>query len=307
MFFAVYSVRQRPIFLGGMIVIHDPACAEFGSYMRPEQPARVLKTREHLLATHPDWAWQAPLPVAEETVLLAHDAALLARLRKAEDFDADTPYFDCIAERALASVGGSLAALDHALAGRRAFSLMRPPGHHATRSRAMGFCYLNQVAVAVLEARRRGVRRVAVWDFDAHHGNGSEEILDNASGVLYVSVHQSPCYPGSGLHAHGNCANFPVVPRTPRAAVLEIFRKSWNEILAFHPDLVFVSAGFDAYARDPLAHLTLEVEDFGVLGRWVRESGLPTAAVLEGGYSPDLPLLVDAFLAAWEAQPVPPR
>jgi acetoin utilization deacetylase AcuC-like enzyme len=240
-------------------------------------------------------------------VLLAHDAALLARLGKAEDFDNDTPYFSRIEVHARIAVGGALAALDQALAGQRAFSLLRPPGHHATRNRAMGFCYLNQVAIAVLEARRRGVRRVAVWDFDAHHGNGTEEILNGASGVIYASVHQSPCYPGTGLHTHDNCANFPVAPRTPREVLLEVLRKSWNEILAFHPDLVLVSAGFDAYAHDPLAHLTLEAADFGALGRWVREAGIPTAAVLEGGYSPELPLLVDAFLAAWEAQPAPPR
>lgn len=290
-----------------MIVIYDPACADFGSYLRPEQPARVIKSAEHLRAAHPDWVWQVPTRAAEETVLLAHDAALLARLRKPEDFDNDTPHFDRIFDHALASVGGALAAMDHALAGRRSFSLMRPPGHHASRSRAMGFCYLNQVGVAALEARRRGVPRVAVWDFDAHHGNGTDEILAGAGGTLYVSVHQSPCYPGTGLRPEDNCANFTVAPRTPRESLLETLRTSWNELLAFHPDLVLVSAGFDAYAHDPVAHLTLDAADFGILGRWVRESGVPTAAVLEGGYSPDLPLLIDAFLTAWDSPPAPPR
>ena len=290
-----------------MIVIHDPACAEFGSPERPEQPARVLKTAELLRATHPDWEWQRPDGAAEAAILLAHDAALLARLRKPEEFDADTPYFARIDEHAVRSVGGALAVLDHALAGRRAFSLLRPPGHHATRSRAMGFCYLNQVAIAALAARRRGVGRVAVWDFDAHHGNGTEEILAGVEGTLYVSVHQHPCYPGTGLASEGNCLNFPVAPRLPREALLEEMRKSWNALLAFHPDLVLVSAGFDTYAQDPVAQLTFEPADFGSLGRWVRESGLPTAAVLEGGYSADLPLLVDAFLSAWEALPAAPR
>ena len=290
-----------------MIVIHDPACAEFGSPERPEQPARVTNTAELLRATHPEWEWQLPGAAEEATILLAHDAALLARLRKPEEFDADTPYFDRIAEHAVRSVGGALTALDHALAGRRAFSLLRPPGHHATRSRAMGFCYLNQVAIAALEARRRGVARVAVWDFDAHHGNGTEEILAGVAGTLYVSVHQTPCYPGTGLASEGNCLNFPVVPRLPREALLEVMLQSWNALLAFHPDLVLVSAGFDAYARDPVAQLTFEPADFGSLGRWVRESGLPVATVLEGGYSADLPLLVDAYLSAWATPPGPPR
>ncbi len=290
-----------------MIVIHDPACAEFGSPERPEQPARVIKTAEHLRATHPEWEWRLPGAVAEETILLAHDAALLARLRKPEEFDADTPYFDRIADHAVRSVGGALTVLDHALAGRRAFSLLRPPGHHATRNRAMGFCYLNQIAVAALEARRRGVGRVAVWDFDAHHCNGTEDILAGVDGTLYVSVHQTPCYPGTGLASEGNCLNFPAAPRLPREALLEVMRQSWNALLAFHPDLVLVSAGFDAYAGDPVAQLTLDAADFGILGRWVRESGLPAATVLEGGYSADLPLLVDAYLTAWAAQPPPPR
>ena len=290
-----------------MIVIHDPACAEFGSPERPEQPARVIKTAELLRAAHPEWEWQLPGGAPDETILLAHDAALLARLRKPEEFDADTPYFEGILDHAIRSVGGALLAMDHALAGRRAFSLLRPPGHHATRNRAMGFCYLNQIAIAALEARRRGVARVAVWDFDAHHGNGTEEILAGVAGTLYVSVHQTPCYPGTGLAAEGNCIDYPVTPRLPREALLEVLLKSWNALLAFHPDLVLVSAGFDAYARDPVAQLTLETADYGILGRWVRESGLPTATVLEGGYSPDLPQLVDAYLTAWAAEPPPPR
>lgn len=288
-----------------MIVIHDPACAEFGSSERPEQPARVIKTAELLRANHPEWEWQLPGGAPEETILLAHDAALLARLRKPEEFDADTPYFDGIAEHALRSVGGALSALDHALAGRPAFSLLRPPGHHATRNRAMGFCYLNQIAIAALEARRRGVARVAVWDFDAHHGNGTEEILAGVAGTLYVSVHQTPCYPGTGLASENNCLNFPVAPRLPRADLLEVMRRSWNALLAFHPDLVLVSAGFDAYECDPVAQLTFSVADYASLGRWVRECGVPSAVILEGGYSADLPQLVDSFLRAWVPVPAP--
>ncbi len=290
-----------------MIVIHDPRCGEYGSAERPEQPARVLQTAARLRLRHPDWRWELAGPVEDAQILAAHDAALLARLCKPEEFDADTPYFEGIAEHARRSAGGALGAMGHALAGRRAFSLLRPPGHHATRSRAMGFCYLNQIAIAALEARRRGVGRVAVWDFDAHHGNGTEEILSGIEGVLYVSVHQAPCYPGTGLHTEANCVNFPATPRLPRTGLLEILRESWNRLLAFHPDLVLVSAGFDAYEKDPVAHLTLEVDDFGILGRWLRECGLPVAAVLEGGYSEDLPLLVDAFLSAWSTPPIPPR
>ncbi len=174
---------------------------------------------------------------------------------------------------------------------------MRPPGHHATADKAMGFCYLNQVAVAALEARaHHGAERVAVWDFDAHHGNGTEAILHGREGFLYSSVHQYPGYPGTGTQDHGNCRNLPVPPLTPREDHLEALRASWDAVVGFRPDLVLVSAGFDAYAGDPITEMTLEAEDFATLGGWLRECGLPTAAILEGGYSGDLPRLVGAFL-----------
>jgi acetoin utilization deacetylase AcuC-like enzyme len=283
-----------------MVILHDPACAEYGSYLRPEQPARVVKTAARLRERHPDWEWRVPRPATEEELRLAHQPTLLARLHKPIDFDDDTPYFDGIADYAASAAGAALEAMDLAVSGRRAFALMRPPGHHATPTRAMGFCYLNQIAIAALAARRRGFSRVTVWDFDAHHGNGTEDILREVSGTLYVSVHQSPCYPGTGLASVANCRNYPVAPHTPRETHLEILRQSWNEILAWHPDLVLVSAGFDAYARDPITHMTLEPEDFAALGRWLHECAAPVAAVLEGGYSPDLPVLVDGFLSAWQ-------
>jgi acetoin utilization deacetylase AcuC-like enzyme len=164
----------------------------------------------------------------------------------------------------------------------------------------MGFCYLNQVAVAALAARRAlGVERVAVWDFDAHHGNGTEAILHGREGFLVCSVHQSPCYPGTGLRDSGNSRNWPLPPATPRARHMEALREALDAVSSFKPGLVLVSAGFDAYALDPITEMTLEAEDFALLGRWLRETGLPAAAVLEGGYSPDLPALVEAFLAAW--------
>jgi acetoin utilization deacetylase AcuC-like enzyme len=113
-------------------------------------------------------------------------------------------------------------------------------------------------------------------------------------------VHQYPGYPGTGTTSFANCQNFPVAPHTPREAHMAELARSWDKVLGFKPDLVLVSAGFDAYARDPITEMTLEREDFATLGRWLGESGLPAAAVLEGGYSPDLPQLIDAFLTAWK-------
>jgi len=282
-----------------MIILHDPLCAEYGSHMRPEQPARVLRSAAHLQAAHPGWTWQKPAAADEAVLLTAHTPALIKRIQHAPDLDADTPHFPGIYDHARRAVGAALAAADHALAGRHAFALMRPPGHHCTRSQAMGFCYLNQIAIAALQAVATG-HRVAVWDFDAHHGNGTEDILRDRPNLLFVSVHQYPGYPGTGTTSFANCQNFPVAPHTPREAHMADLARSWDKVLGFKPDLVLVSAGFDAYARDPITEMTLEREDFASLGRWLGESGLPAAAVLEGGYSPDLPQLIDAFLTAWK-------
>ncbi len=283
-----------------MVILYDPRCAEYGSAMRPEQPARILGSAEHLRAAHPDWEWRQPEPADEPALLLAHAPTLLQRIQHPPDIDDDTPHVPGIYDHARRAVGAAIGGARLALAGRKAFALMRPPGHHCTRNQAMGFCYLNQIAVASLRAQAGGAVRVAVWDFDAHHGNGTEDILDGRPGFFFSSVHQFPGYPGTGTRSTVNCRNFPVAPHTPRAPHLDALARSWEAVLAFKPDLVLVSAGFDAYARDPIINLSLEAEDFAELGRWLRQSTLPAAAVLEGGYSPDLPLLIDAFLSAWE-------
>lgn len=287
-----------------MVIFHDPRCAEYGSSMRPEQPARVTRTAAHLRSRHPDWTWRTPgEAVPDETLRLVHTAGHLQRLGQAQDFDDDTPYFAEIETHARRSVGAAIAAARHAVAERTpVFSLMRPPGHHATADQAMGFCYLNQIGVAAAYAQEKlGVGRVAIWDFDAHHGNGTEAIVHGRSHVFFASVHQYPGYPGTGTQDHGpHIRNWPVAPRTPRVDHMAALRASLDAVVSFAPDLILVSAGFDAFARDPITSMTLETEDFGTLGGWLRETGRPAAAILEGGYADDLPLLIDAFLSAWK-------
>jgi acetoin utilization deacetylase AcuC-like enzyme len=239
--------------------------------------------------------------VSDESLLLAHTPSHIERLAEARDFDSDTPYFPGIAAHARRSVAAAIEAVSHALDRHSpVFSLMRPPGHHATANAAMGFCYLNQVAVAALVAQRDfGAVRIAAWDFDAHHGNGTEAIFMNRPGLLYCSVHEYPAYPGTGTCDIGNSRNWPVHPLASRHDHMAALRASWDAIVGFRPDLVIVSAGFDAYARDPITSMTLEREDFAELGAWLHSSGLAAAAILEGGYSEDLPLLIDAFLTGW--------
>jgi acetoin utilization deacetylase AcuC-like enzyme len=295
-----------------MLIVHDPQCAEYGSSMRPEQPNRVLHSVPHLRSAHPGWRWQVPdFLVTDELLRLAHTAEHCRRIDVPRDFDADTPALPNIGRHARQAVSAAVVAARHSLTTREpAFSLMRPPGHHATPDQAMGFCYLNQIAIAAVAAQRdfnpaqprlSPLRRVAVWDFDAHHGNGTEAILQGQPGVFFASVHQYPGYPGTGTQDHGPfIRNWPVIPHTPRAAHMAALRDSLDAVVAFAPDLILVSAGFDANEADPITSMTLTAEDFATLGRWLGETRRPAAAVLEGGYSADLPLLIDAFLSAWE-------
>ena len=241
--------------------------------------------------------WVQPKAAADASILRAHTAAHLARLSEPVDFDGDTPYFPGISEHARRSAGGALAVMELARAGKTAFSLMRPPGHHATRDTSMGFCYLNSIAIAALAALASGVKRVAVLDFDVHHGNGTEAILLDQPGAAYFSVHQFPCYPGTGAKNAGrNCFNYPVGPATPRRDYRAVLTSALEQLKKFRPELVGVSAGFDAYVGDPLAAEKLEAEDFQWLGSSIRSLGVPAFSILEGGYSDELPKLICAYL-----------
>lgn len=282
-----------------MIIFHHQDCTGYESPGHPERPQRVSETEKHLRKSLPGLVWKTPEPATDAELLAAHSSAHLLRLEQPRRFDGDTPYFENIPSLARLSAGSAIAAGSSAINGTPAFSLMRPPGHHATTTQAMGFCYLNSVAIAAINAIRGGLERVAVWDFDAHHGNGTEEILFDRRGLLYVSVHQYPGYPGTGATSDGNCRNFPVAPGTPAAGHMAILEKSWSVVVEFRPQLVLVSAGFDAFDGDPLTEMCLRHSDFQTLGKWLNSANLPVAAILEGGYSGELPLLVEGFLLGW--------
>lgn len=302
-----------------MIIFHDPSCLEYSAPGHPERPARISRSVPLLKERHPDWEWRVPQAAGEVALLRAHSRDHVERIRSARrDFDADTPVYPKINEHALRSAGAAIDVTRAALRGERAFSLMRPPGHHATRDRAMGFCYFNNIAVAALDALAlsdigddrpespasaiRNVQRVAIWDFDAHHGNGTEAIVADNSRIAFASIHQFPGYPGTGTKSFANVSNYPLGPGTPRDQHVDVTKRALDKLMAFRPDLLFVSAGFDAYARDPLVQMTLEPEDFFTFGEWLCKLDIPVATILEGGYSVEVPDLIDAFLTGWESK-----
>jgi len=284
-----------------MTIFHDPSCLEYSSRGHPERPERVARTAPVLKHRHPDWEWRKPTAATDAQLLRAHSREHVECVANAvEHFDVDTLLYANIDVHARRATGAAIEATHSALRGEPAFTLMRPPGHHAMPDRAMGFCYFSNVAVAALDALENGAERIAIWDFDGHHGNGTEAIVAHNERIRFASIHQFPAYPGTGAKSFANIDNYPVAPDTPRATILDIARRSFKKLIAFEPDLLLVSAGFDAYAGDPLLQLTLEREDFATFGEWLGEIDTPVAVALEGGYSNELPELIDAFLAAWQ-------
>jgi acetoin utilization deacetylase AcuC-like enzyme len=242
-------------------------------------------------------AGRSQLAAAHATALidaLEASAPRTGRIR----IDADTAMSPASLEAALRAAGAVCAAVDAVVAGpvRRAFCAVRPPGHHATRDTAMGFCLFNSVAVGARHAQRAyGFERIAVVDFDVHHGNGTQDVFWDDPAVLYASSHQAPLYPGTGRPdergASGNVVNATLPPGSGSSE----FRAAWREIVlpalnAFKPELVLVSAGFDAHRLDPLANLDLTTEDYGWITRELtdlaeRHARGRIVSSLEGGYS----------------------
>jgi acetoin utilization deacetylase AcuC-like enzyme len=174
---------------------------------------------------------------------------------------------------------------------------MRPPGHHAGKDRVAGFCYLNNIALAAarLQKKKPGLR-IAIVDFDVHHGDGTESLVLGRENTAFVSLHQFPFYPGTGRETRGNCLNVPLPEGTDGDRYLLAFEPALEAVLASKPDVLAVSAGFDAYKEDPIAGLKLDRDTFKRIGAMLASTKLPRFAVLEGGYSEDLPKLVESFL-----------
>ena len=269
---------------------HDPG-------PHPERPARIDAVMQAVRAA------QAPVeeagPAAQADLERVHPPAFLAAIRELCEagggaIDLDTVVSERSYDAAVVASGAATAAVDAVLAGdlETAFCLGRPPGHHAEAARAMGFCLVNHAAVAAGHARAAGVERVAVLDWDAHHGNGTQAIFWDDPAVLYVSLHQYPFYPGTGGRAErgrgageGATVNIPLAAGTSERGFRDAFEyEALPALRDFDPDLLIVSAGFDAHRDDPLCNLGLSSAAFGDLTRAVREIGAGPVMILEGGY-----------------------
>jgi acetoin utilization deacetylase AcuC-like enzyme len=274
-------------------VFSDLSVCEYGAPGHPEAPFRVRETYARLKAA--GYKLETPDVAAKpEDVALLHAPEHYESVVNGDFFDADTPGYPNIDTYALTSLSGALSA---ALCGEPAFSLMRPPGHHAGRSRVAGFCYFNNLALAVARLQKDGkAKRVAILDVDVHHGDGTEELMLGRANVSLTSLHQVPLYPGSGLASRGNCRNVPLPAGTGEAEYLPLVEDELSRILALKPDCLAVSAGFDTYKEDPIAGLRLEKGTYKKLGALIAQTKLPRFAVLEGGYADDLPILVEQFL-----------
>ena len=292
-------------------LLHDPGAGH------PENPQRLSGIMQALQASAISGKLEfneAPLGT-DALILLAHDEFHLEKIRQTApaeaeaSLDADTHMSPGSLNAALRAVGAACQGVDSLMnaSAETIFCATRPPGHHATAHQAMGFCLFNHIAIAALYARQKyNLSRIAIVDFDVHHGNGTQDIVRGQDGIFYISTHQSPLYPGSGEiseNRNNNILNIPLHGGTGHNTYVAIFEEQVIPVLeAWQPELVLVSAGFDAHQADPLAGLALTDETYQWLGVELKtiannHCGGKLLSVLEGGYNLDvLPGSVIAYL-----------
>lgn len=269
-----------------MKIIFSQKCLEYFQPGHPESPERVAGAFKYL--NQRGFELIESQPCTEEDILLVHSKNLLEQIKNEDMFI-----------YAKLSAGAAIQAALFSLKGEKIFSLMRPPGHHASKNQLSGFCYFNNIAIATMRALRI-IKRTAIVDIDCHHGNGTEDIVLDNKNILYVSLHQSPLYPGTGLKSRLNCLNYPLPAGTKEENYLAVLDAALKKVEKFNPDLIGISAGFDAYKDDLLTNLCLEKETYKKIGERLSDLNKPIFAVLEGGYSLALPECIYQFLTGLE-------
>jgi acetoin utilization deacetylase AcuC-like enzyme len=284
-----------PIFLS-----HDPGP------MHPESPLRLKAVLEAIDSVQADKVTIPAHPATRDELLLVHEKDYVERILELKvtetiQLDLDTSISEHSVEAALKAAGGTIEATRQVIDGglRKAFCAVRPPGHHAEYDRSMGFCIFNNIAIGAAYALKKGVERIAIVDWDLHHGNGTQSAFYNTDKVLYISMHQSPYFPGTGFESEkgagkglGFTINIPFMAYSGDSD----FRAAFDNTLVpalrnYRPEIIFISAGFDAHRDDPLGSLRLTTEYFGEMTKILRNISVEfssgrVVSVLEGGYNP---------------------
>lgn len=274
-----------------MKIVHESRCIEYLSPGHPDSPERIIQAVNYLSDSHQ--IISAPLASAEQ-ILLAHTEEHFASIENLSFIEPDCPQLPNMAEYAKLAAGAAILASE--IGG---FSLMRPPGHHAGPGHVAGFCYLNNIAIAV----KSSAKRTLIIDVDGHHGDGTQEIFFGDPQVDFLSLHSAPNYPGTGLSSEANCYNYPLPLRCGEEIYMETLKRAFANINLSEIEQIAISAGFDTYEADPLASLGLSTKSYELIGQTIAELSLPLFAVLEGGYfAPALGPNIEQFIYGLDSQ-----
>lgn len=283
-----------------MIILNSKQCGSYRGFEHPESPERIsgilrLLEKENIEVIYED------ILASEEELLLVHSPEHLDRLKNSVPEDPDCPIYPNMFQYASLSAGSAIHAGELSLSRESTFSLMRPPGHHASKNKAMGFCYLNNAALAAVYLKNKN-KKVAILDIDNHHGNGTQEIVYGLKNILFVDLHNHPAYPGTGMESKSNCINFLLKPQIGEDGYLAALDRALERIQDFAPSVLVVSAGFDGYYKDPLGNLGLHKASYERIGQKIKSLEVPVCSVLEGGYNTDdLPECVLRYIKGLES------